>query len=278
VEGLFEPLVHALRNAIDHGVESLEERARQGKPALASIKLRGYREGGDLVIEVIDDGRGMDLEALKRTALSRGLVEPEDLEAMSDQEALEIIFMPGVSTATSVTDVSGRGVGMDVVRGTLERMNGQVTVHSNAGVGTTIRFTLPFSVMIARVMTVEVDNQTFGLPFDAIVEMLQVPRHSITPIGAAEALVFRGTPIPVVNLSRAMGRAAPDVRSETAKVVVVRVAGQLSGFEVDRFGGRLDLMLNPPTGLLSDVPGIAGTTLLGDGQVLIVVALEEFLH
>lgn len=278
VEGLFEPLVHVLRNAIDHGVESSEERAKQGKPALASVLLRGYREGTNVIIEVTDDGRGIDTGAIKRTALTRGLVAPEVIEAMSDQDAMEIIFMPGLSTAGSVTSVSGRGVGMDVVRGTLERMSGSVTVHSSVGVGTTIRFTLPFSVMMARVMTVEVDNQMFGLPFDAIVEVIQVPRQSIRPVGSAEALVFRSRTVPIVNLSRALGRASPDVPAEIANVVVVRVGGQLGGFEVDRFGGRLDLMLNPPSGLLADVPGVAGTTLLGDGRVLIVVALEELIQ
>jgi len=278
VEGLFEPLVHVLRNAIDHGVETPEERAKQRKPALASVLLRGYREGTNVVIEVTDDGRGIDTGALKRTALMRGLLAPEILDAMSDQDAMEIMFLPGLSTAGSVTAVSGRGVGMDVVRGTLERMSGSVTVHSSMGVGTTIRFTLPFSVMMARVMTVEVDDQVFGLPFDAIVEMIQVPRQSIRPVGSAEALVFRGRTVPIVNLSRALGRASPDVPSEVAKIVVVRVAGQLGGFEVDRFGGRLDLTLNPPSGLLADVPGVAGTTLLGDGRVLIVVALEELLE
>jgi two-component system chemotaxis sensor kinase CheA len=277
VEGLFEPLVHVLRNAIDHGVESAEERAKLGKPVLASVLLRGYREGANVIIEVIDDGRGIDTGALKRMALTRGLIAPDFAEAMSDQDAMEIIFMPGLSTAGSVTEVSGRGVGMDVVRGTLERMNGSVTVHSSVGVGTTVRFTLPFSIMMARVMTVEVDHQMFGLPFDAIVEMVQVPRQLIKPVGSAEALVFRGQTVPIINLARALGRSSPDLPSEAAKVVVVRVAGHLGGFEVDRFGGRLDLMLTPPSGLLANVPGVAGTTLLGDGRVLIVVAIEEVL-
>jgi two-component system chemotaxis sensor kinase CheA len=277
VENLFEPLVHVLRNAVDHGIETAEQRRAGGKPASASIVLRGYREGDRVIVEVSDDGRGIDVERIKRVAVQRGLIFEENLASLSEREAIDMIFLPGFSTAADVSDLSGRGVGMDAVRAAVERLSGSVAIETELNVGTTVRFELPFTVMMSRVMTIEVGDQVFGLPFESIVEMLHVPRSSIFPVGATQAIVFRDTTIPLLELNQILGNIPSDTPAPIARVVVLQVGGQLGGLEVDRLGQRMDLMLSPRSGLLAGIPGIAGTTLLGDGRVLVVLDIEEIL-
>lgn len=167
---------------------------------------------------------------------------------------------------------------MDAVRATIERLGGRVTLRSRVGEGTTVRFVLPFTVMMTRVIVVEAAGQVFGVPLDAVVETLQLARTDISRIGAAEAFVLRGRTVPLVGLGRTLGLPAPDERSAQTKAVVTAVGGQLSALEVDQFGERLDVMLKPMDGLLAGLRGVAGTTLLGDGRVLIVLDLAELLQ
>ena len=163
---------------------------------------------------------------------------------------------------------------MDIVRTTIERLGGRVTVSSRPLHGTTVRFTLPFTVMMTQVLTVEAAGQVFGVPMEAVIETVRVGRDAISPVGAARALVLRNRTLPVIDLGQALGR-GPSASATDANVLIVSVAGQLGGLEVDRLGERMDVMLKPPEGLLAGVPGIDGTTLLGDGRVLIVLDLHE---
>jgi len=278
VEALFEPLLHVVRNALDHGVETPEARASAGKPQTAVLRISGFREGERVIVEVADDGGGIDPVVIRRVAAERGVMTAETLAGVSDDDVLELIFAPGFSTATTVTDLSGRGVGMDAVRSTIERLGGRVLVRSRKGEGTTIRFVLPFTVMMTRVMIVEAAGQVFGVPFEAIVETLQMSRDDISTIGAAEAFVLRSRTVPLISLARSLGLPdAPD-RPPLVKAVVTAVGGQMSALEVDGFGERLDVMLKPMDGLLAGMDGVAGTTLLGDGRVLIVLDLQELLQ
>lgn len=278
VEALFEPLLHAVRNAVDHGAETPEQRTAAGKQAGAILRLRGFRQGDDVIIEVIDDGRGVDVAKVRRVAANRGLAPANTLATLSDDEVVDLIFAPGFSTASTVTDISGRGVGMDAVRSAVERLGGRVSVRSRLGEGTTVRFVLPFTVMMTRVMIVEAGGQAFGVPFEAVVETLQVAPGSITPIGAAEAFVFRGRTVPLVSLAGALALPEGTTASSTINTVVTNVGGQLSALVVDRFGEQLDVILKPMHGLLAGMTAIAGTTLLGDGRVLIVLDLRELLQ
>jgi len=278
VEMLFEPLLHLLRNALGHGVEPASLRAAQGKPAAATIRLRGARQGEHVVVEVSDDGRGIDVARVRQAALERKVAAAEILDAMSDAETIDLIFAPGFSTAAEVTDLSGRGVGLDAVRTAVERLAGQVSVESRAGEGTSVRLTLPFSVMMTRVMTVEAGGQMFGIPLDAIVETIRVGADSIIPVGAAEAIVFRNRTVPVVELAGVLGVKRGESKETEATVVVARIEGQFGGLRVDRLGERMEVMLKPLEGILSGMPGIAGSTLLGDGSVLLVLDLGELLQ
>jgi two-component system, chemotaxis family, sensor kinase CheA len=276
VEAISEPLLHVLRNSLDHGLESAAERAQLGKPATATIVLRAARQGEHVIVEVEDDGRGIDLARVREVARERKVVPEGVLDGMSDDAVVDLIFAPGFSTAAEVTDLSGRGVGMDVVRTSVERLGGRVTVSSRPQHGTIVHFALPFTVMMTQVLTVEAAGQVFGVPLDAVIETVRVNRDAITPIGAARALVLRNRTVPVIDLARALGRESAASAGE-ATVLIVAVAGQWGGLEVDRLGERLDVMLKPPEGLLAGVPGIDGTTLLGDGRVLIVLDLQQIL-
>jgi two-component system chemotaxis sensor kinase CheA len=266
VEMLFEPLLHIVRNAMDHGIETSAARAVAGKPTVATIRMRGLRQGDHVVIEVSDDGQGIDAGRVRDMAVARGIVRPEDLPALSDRDAIDLVFAPGFSTASAVSDLSGRGVGMDAVRTAVERIGGRVTIDSEPGRGSTVRFVLPFSVMMTRVMTVEAGGQTFG-----------IPRDRIQAIGQAGAFVVRNRTVPLIDLARTLGQATMPKTTPEAIVVIALISGQYGGLEVDRLGERMDVMLRPVEGLLSGMPGIAGTTLMGDGQVLLILDLQDVL-
>lgn len=278
VEMLFEPLLHVVRNAIDHGVESERERTAAGKPATATLRIEAQRHGDQVLIEVSDDGAGIDLARVRDVAVKRGIITEEQRLAMTDAEALELIFAPGFSTTDRVTQVSGRGVGMDAVRTAVERIGGRVAVASLPGRGTNVELSLPFSVMMTHVMTVEAGGQMFGLPLEAIIETTRVPRAAISSIGAAPAVVLRNRALPLIDLGTALGVEARRTGEDGATVVVAAANGEWGAFRVDRIVERLDLILKPLEGLLAGTPGILGTTLLGDGRVLLVLDIAEMLH
>ena len=278
VEMLFEPLLHVVRNAIDHGVDSPQLRANRGKPSAAVIRIRAQRQGAQVLIEVSDDGGGVDLDRVRKVALDRGMVTAESLRTLPDADVIDLVFAPGFSTASQVTEISGRGVGMDAVRTAVERVGGRVSIESRALHGTSVRFSLPFSVMMTHVMTVEATGQMFGIPLDAVVETVRVPQADIAAVGAAQAIVLRDRTIPVLTLASVLGATTAVLDEGDVTIVITAVAGQLCGIRVDRVGERMEVILKPLEGLLSGTPGITGTTLLGDGRVLLVLDIGEMLQ
>ncbi|MEI9994682.1 MAG: chemotaxis protein CheA [Rhizomicrobium sp.] len=277
VEMLFEPLLHIVRNAMDHGIEAPKDRVASGKPVVATIRLRASRQGDHVVVEVADDGAGVDLDRVREVALQRGVATLESLSAMSDRDLADLIFAPGFSTASAVTDLSGRGVGLDAVRAAVERIGGRVGLSTDRGKGSTVRFTLPFSIMMTRVMTVEAGGQLFGIPLDSVVETARLPRERIRPIGKIAAFVLRDRTIPLIDLAATLGRGGTSPPAHEAFVVIAQMATELGALEIDRLGERMDIMLRPTEGLLAGTPGIAGTTLMGDGRVLLVLDLADLL-
>lgn len=275
VDALFDPLLHVIRNALDHGIEPAALRAARGKPTIASIFVRAFRAGEHVVVEVEDDGGGADVARIRALAVERGLVSAEAAKAFSDEEALELIFTPGFSTAATVTAVSGRGVGMDAVRAAIEAIGGQVSVENRPEEGMVVRFLLPFTLMVTRVMLVHAGAQAFGIPIDAVVESVRVRRGDIAAIGAARAFAYRDRTVPIIDLPAALGAPSNAGESAEATLVVTVVGGELTAFEVDRVASGMDVMLSPLDGLLSGVEGVAGATLLGDGSVLIVLDLHQ---
>ncbi|WP_375775921.1 chemotaxis protein CheA [Bradyrhizobium sp. ma5] len=275
VDALFEPLLHVLRNAVDHGIETSAGRELAAKPAMGTVIVRGRQDAENILIEIEDDGAGIDVDRIRTVAAARGIASEEALSAMPDAEAVDLIFSAGFSTAATVTGLSGRGVGMDSVRAAVGRLGGTAAVRSRRGIGTTVSLVLPFSLMMTRVMTVEAAGQAFGLPLDSVLETTIVSRSAIAPIGSGRAFVLRERTIPLINLAEALGLTCDEADRQSAKIVVVSTSGQIGGLEVDRLGERLDVMLKPMEGLLGGMRSVSGTTLLGDGRVLVVLDLQE---
>jgi two-component system chemotaxis sensor kinase CheA len=281
VDAMFEPLLHVVRNALDHGVESPAERRLAGKPEQAEISLAAFRHGEHIVIEISDDGRGIDLAAVRRKARDDTLISAEDARELSDDQAMQLVFAEGLSTAAHVSQVSGRGVGLAAVRATVERFGGAVSVASRPGRGTTVRLSLPLSMAFMRIMTVHAGGEMFGVPIEAIAETVRLPRAHIMQIKNGEAFVLRDQIVPTCRLDRLLE--LPDDhnggrRNDHALILVTDAGGQTAGVEIDGIGERLDVVVKPMQGLLAEVPDYAGTTLLGNGRVLLVLNLGAVLQ
>jgi two-component system chemotaxis sensor kinase CheA len=277
VEGLFEPLLHVLRNAIAHGAEPENIRLEAGKPTGTRIVLRARRDGDRVIVEVGDDGRGIDHASIRQVAQERGVAPRDRIERMSDAEAMELIFVPGFSTASEITDLSGRGVGMDAVRSAVERLGGQVGVQSMLGRGTTIRFSLPLTIVMTKVMAVRVGGETYGVPIDGVLETAFVPASRILPIQEAEAFVLRDRTLPLVRLANLLGILGNADPGRGSKVLIMAVGGERVGVAVDGFAERMDVLMRPMSGILAGTPGVMGTTLLGDGSVLMILDIPELI-
>jgi two-component system, chemotaxis family, sensor kinase CheA len=281
IEALGDPLLHIVRNAIDHGIESPEEREAAGKPTQATVLLRAFQESDQVVIEVVDDGRGIDPKAIRSAAIAKGVIDEERGALLTDQEAVNLVFMPGFSTAAQVSDLSGRGVGMDVVVTGVEKAGGSVTIASVKGEGTTVRLSLPLSMAITRVMVVEAGGgMLFGIPMDHIAETVRVHRDTVRHFKQSEAFVLRDAIIPLLRLDRLLGVASAvwfGDGSEEDAVLVVRIGNNMVGLVVDNFREGMDIILKPFDGILANIHGYSGSALLGDGRVLLVLNLKELL-
>lgn len=278
IEALGDPLLHIVRNSLDHGVELPAQRLAAGKPPRATITLRAYQEADQVVIEVGDDGRGIDPTRIRDVAVAKGVINRGEANALSDQEAINLVFRPGFSTAAEVSDLSGRGVGMDVVRTVVEKLGGRVTMTSRVGEGSQTRLMLPLSMAVTRVMLVEAAGGLYGVPMDLIVETVRVAADRIHTVKQAEVFVLREQLIPLVRMSTLLKAAArPHSPDEAEAVLVCRVDGRLVGLVIDEFRVGMDVVLKPLEGIVAGLRGFAGTTLLGDGRVLLVLDLKEFL-
>lgn len=279
IESLGDPLVHIVRNSLDHGLEMPNVRLAQGKSALGTLKIIAKQESDRVLIEISDDGKGIDPEIIKQKAYQKGLIDEQTLERISDQEAVNLVFAPGFSTAEVVSDLSGRGVGMDVVRTAIERVNGSIALESIKGKGTVIRLSLPLSMAVTTVMTIESDGQMFGIPMDMVVETVRVPRVSVRTIKQSMATVLRGRITPLKTLNSILGLAAPPLANDNDELatLVVRVGDDTVGILVDDFHETADIILKPLGGVLSGLRAYSGSALMGDGSVLMVLNAKEML-
>ena len=276
-DGLFEPLLHTLRNSVDHGIEPTSIRLAAGKPENGRVVVRARQHGGRVVIEVSDDGRGIDPGAMRRAAGARGLMDQATLDALDDAAAIDLIFAPGFSTAETISDISGRGVGLDAVRSSLAAIGGLVEVASTPGQGTTVRFTVPQAVVVTTLVQVSANGQSFGIPIAAIAETVRLPLDRIVPVREGVAFALKGVTVPMLQLATLLGLEPPRRLAKHAKIVVIDCAGELVGVEVDGFGERSDVVLRPLTGLLAGLPGLLGSALMGDGAVLLALDLPALI-
>ena len=277
IEALADPLVHLVRNSVDHGIEAPDERASAGKSQPAQIRLSAFSDGDAVVVEVIDNGRGIDLGKVRRRAYERGLISQQQVAALTEQETTNLVFLPGFSTLDAVSDISGRGVGMDVVRTSVERMGGSVTLAPRPCGGTVARLRLPLSMAVTQVVVVAVAGQRLGVPVDAVVETARVRPDELTYVLHERVMVLRGDVIPVLDLADRLGLRPTDDPGGLRSILVVRVGGHRVGLLVERFYREVDVIVKPLDGLLAEVATFTGTALLGDGLVLLVLNVKEVL-
>ncbi len=289
IEEISDPLIHLLRNAVDHGLETPEERRAAGKPERGTILLTARHEESRIILTVEDDGRGIDVERVKASAVQKGLLTEAEAAALSHDEAIHLIFRPGLSTAKVVTDVSGRGVGMDIVRANIERLNGTITVETWPGQGTQFQITLPLTLAIIPTLLVRIGESTFAIPLPAVMETLRVPLADIQTVKGKQVIQLRQRVLPLVRLSQVLGfqmtdnghlssvfRPPPSVSTSGngqryEYVVAVRWGRLEMGLLVDALVGEQELVIKPLGRLIGETPGISGAAILGDGRVALIV-------
>jgi two-component system chemotaxis sensor kinase CheA len=279
IEALADPLIHIVRNSLDHGIELPDVRLQAGKSAEGRLTIRASQEGGRVIIDITDDGKGIDPAIIKRKAYEKGLIDEATLERITDQDAVNLVFLAGFSTVEVVSDLSGRGVGMDVVRTAVERVNGTVTLQSKPGEGTRLRMSLPLSMAVTNVMIVESNHQIFGVPMDMVVETVRIRRVDIHTIKNHQTAVLRGRIVPLRGLNDLLATNEAQQTNEADEIatLVIRVKGENIGIVVDEFREVVDIILKPLGGILGGLPGYTGSALLGDGSVLMVLNLMELL-
>src|SRR5579863_2477930 len=281
VELIGDPLVHLIRNSLDHGLETPDIRVQSGKPRQGSIIIAARQEGDQIVISISDDGAGIDPERIGRKAIEKGLVTPERLRLLSQREILDFIFVPGFSTVDKASDLSGRGVGMDVVRSNLKKMNGSVEIDSRPGRGTTILLRLPLTLAILPVLLVRVADKIYALPLRSVVETAQVHRQNIHLVEGTEVLYLRGETLPLIRLeqlfeSKIEGGVATESQSRPVadrswKAVILGIAETRVALLVDHLLGQESTVIKPLGRYLHRCPGLAGATVSGDGRVRLVL-------
>lgn len=276
VDELFEPLLHLVRNAMDHGIETAPERLAAGKPAVATLLLRVTGNGDRIAVALSDDGRGIDPAKIRATAIAKGILTAERAAELHDEEALGLLFAAGFSTAAAVSDLSGRGVGLDAVRMTATRLGGSVSLSSRPGSGTTTTLSLPVSFAMTQLLVVSAGGEIYGVPMQSVVETVRLDANAVTPIRSNRAFVLRDRTLPLLSLSDLLGLPAIDQASEIT-VLVLNIAGQQVGITIDAIEERMETVTRPLGGLLTGMPGVAGTTVLGDGRVLLVLDVAGLL-
>ena len=273
-----EPLVHLLRNCVDHGIEPPDVRESAGKPRTGTIKLIARREKNHVVIEVIDDGAGIDPDKLRTKAVEKGITGKEEADNMSDENALMLIFAPGFSTAETITDVSGRGVGMDVVKTSIEALGGNVSLVSNVGVGTTVTLQLPLTMAIIQTLLVEVAGSVYAVPISSVLETISVMPAEIKTMGAQKLTTLRGNVLPLVWVHDLFGvERNVDAGGDEIVAVVVDRGGQHVGLVVDSLIGQQEIAIKSLDGVLAGVRGFAGATILGDGRVIMILDVASMV-
>ncbi|MEZ4331011.1 MAG: chemotaxis protein CheW [Myxococcota bacterium] len=279
LEAIKDPLTHMVRNSVDHGLESVEDRVAAGKPAEGTLKLRAYHEGGQVNLELTDDGRGIDIDRVKEKAIERGLLTREKAARLGEREALQLIFLPGFSTAEKVTNVSGRGVGMDVVRTNIEKIGGQVDIQSVRGAGTTLRIKIPLTLAIIPALLVSVDGCRFAIPQVNLIELVRIEgsraADAIEDVHGAPVYRLRGNLLPLVDLRSELELPqrldAEGVEERSINIVVLQAEDRQYGLVVDAVNDTEEIVVKPLSQQIRDIPVYAGATILGDGRVALIL-------
>ena len=275
IEDLLDPIMHSVRNSIDHGIESIEDRRAAGKNEEGRVLLKAANEGNMIVIEIADDGKGIDVDSVKAKAAERGLISPNKI--LTDIEAFNLIFEPGFSTAKQITSISGRGVGLDVVRRQIDKLNGTVTVSSERGKGTRFTIKLPLTLAIIQGLLVRVGSEIYSIPITSVIESLRIKPNEIKMIDNNEVFNIRNDVISLLRLNRLFGIKTEE-RQDYYFIVIVGTAEKKMGFMVDSLIGEEDVVIKPLRDQFTNSPGIAGASILGDGSVSLIIDVSQLLE
>jgi len=274
VDEVGEPLMHLLRNCVDHGIELPEERARRGKPRHGTIALNAYHEGNQIIIEVTDDGNGIDLEKVRARGIKQGLIASED--RLTDREIIELIFTPGFSTADVISDVSGRGVGMDVVKKNIGRLKGVFDVNTVPGEGTTFTIKLPLTLAIIQALLVRVVDELYAIPLDSVIESQRIEIQDVRTVHGNEVITLRGQVVPLVRIADFFNLGG-ERDPEKVMIVIVGLQGRQVGLVVDSFQGEQEIVIKPLSDVVGRIPGISGATILGNGSISLIIDVHSLV-
>ena len=277
VDEIGDPLMHLLRNSADHGLESAEVRKERGKPEVGSIFLDAYQDGNNVIIEVRDDGNGIDVEAVKKKAIERGTITPEQAENMADKDVIALLFLPSFSTAKKVSDVSGRGVGLDVVKSKIESLSGEVEVKTKLGEGSTFIIRLPLTLAIIQALMVEVGGEKYAIPLGSIQTIEDVEPAEIKYVQAKEVINLRGTVIPLIRLNEVLDNESTKNADENLLVIIVKKGDKLAGLVVDELMGQQEIVIKSLGNYINKNKIISGATILGDGEIALILDTNALL-
>ena len=278
IEEIGDPLVHIIRNSCDHGIEDAETRVKMGKPEHGTIELKAYNEGNAIVIEIVDDGRGLDPDMLIQKSLEKGIITEREADNLSEKEIFGLIFRPGFSTAAQVTNVSGRGVGMDVVKTNIEKLNGIIDIDSEKGKGTIIKLKIPLTLAIIQALLVGAQEEYFAIPLSSVLETVRVPAEEIYSIEGKDVLRLREEILPLVRLSDVFGIEEVFESGENLYIVVIALADSKLGVVVDTLVGQEEIVIKSLGDYLQGIKGIAGATIRGDGRVTLIVDVGALME
>ncbi|ABQ26868.1 chemotaxis protein CheA [Geotalea uraniireducens] len=277
VDEIGEPLLHLIRNAVDHGIESPDERRMVGKPPVATVALRARHENNHMIVSVEDDGRGISIEKLKNSAVAKGLIDHQQARALTDQEALQLVFIPGFSTSREVTETSGRGIGLDVVKNAVTAFNGMIDIDSMHGAGTTFTIKLPLTLAIIASLMVEVSGEVFAVPLSGVLESIKIDKAEIHQVASGEIINLRDRILPIVRLNEFFGLNNTPTTEEMEYVVIVGSGEKRGGIIVDRLIGQQEIVIKAMDDYLGPLPGISGGTVLGDGSVALILDIGSLM-
>lgn len=272
IDEIGDPLVHLLRNSVDHGIETVQDRIAAGKPETGTVHLRAYHSGNHVFIEVEEDGRGIAAEKVLNTAIKNGVVTEEEAKKLTTEDIHHLIFAPGFSTADKISDISGRGVGLDVVKTKITSLGGNVTVHSAPGKGTKFSVQLPLTLSIISAMLIKLGSEKYAIPLSSIVETGIIQRSNILHVHGNQMIEFRHAVIPLVSLSQVLESPDYSETNETeTEIIVIQKGDKWAAIMVDEFIGQNEIVLKSLGGYLTNVPAVSGATILGDGQVALII-------
>lgn len=278
IDEIGDPLVHLIRNSVDHGVEPIADRLAAGKSETGTVHLRAFHSGNHVFIEIEDDGRGIIRDNIIKSAINKGVVTEEQAAAMSDEEAHQLLFAPGFSTAEKISDVSGRGVGLDVVKSKINSLGGNVTIYSTPGKGTNFSVQLPLTLSIIAAMLIKMGSEKFAIPLTSIVETGIIKKGQIRTVHGSRMIQFRESHIPLISLSRVFNVPNFDEQSEEeTEIVVIRKGDRLAALAIDDFIGQSEIVIKNLGKYLPSIQGISGATILGDGQVALIIDPNAFI-